>query len=99
MNIEPRPVLTVRGTVSTAALLASAVKSSSGPEPCQRSRTRSNTTTVSLTESPTMVMAAARKIPSMGFSSQAKSPTTSTTSWAIARTAATPKVHLKRKAR
>ena len=31
-----------------------------------------------------MVMAAARKMPSMGFSSQAKRPTTSTTSWAIA---------------
>ena len=46
-----------------------------------------------------MVIAAARKMPSIGFCSQAKRPTTSTTSWAIATTAATPKVHLKRTAR
>ena len=60
---------------------------------------RSKTTTVSLTDRPMIVIAAARKMPSIGLSSQAKRPTTSITSWAIATTAATPKVHLKRMAR
>ena len=46
-----------------------------------------------------MVSAAARKTPSIGLPSQAKRPTTSTTSWNIASTAATPKVHLNRIAR
>ena len=75
------------------------MKFSSGLEPHQRSRMRSKTTTVSLTDRPTIVIAAARKMPSIGFCSQAKRPTTRITSCAIASTAATPKVHLKRMAR
>ena len=67
--------------------------------PYQRSRMRSKTTTVSLTDRPMMVSAAARKMPSIGLSSQAKTPVTITTSWNIAITAAAPNVHLKRNAR
>ena len=45
------------------------------------------------------VSSAARNTPSIGLPSQANTPTRITTSWAIASTAAAPKVHRNRTAR
>jgi hypothetical protein len=95
MNIDPSPVLTVRGMVSSAAWLATFAMSRDG-ERRHSSRIRSKTTTESFTDRPMMVKAAARKMPSMGLPSHAKMPTTMITSWNIASTAEAPIVHLNR---
>ena len=60
---------------------------------------RSIVTTESLTETPMMVSAAARKTPSIGLPSQAKIPTTISTSCSIASTVPAAKVQRKRTAR
>ena len=86
-NIAPSPVFTVRGAVSSTASLTTRL---SGTVRCfaHSSRTRSSVTMLSLTETPMIVSAAARKTPSTGLPSQANTPTTIATSCSIASTAA-----------
>jgi hypothetical protein len=98
MKNAPRPVLMVRGAVATIASLATCAR---GRLRCsdQVSRMRSMVTTESFTDTPMMVSAAARNTPSIGLPSQAKIPTTSTTSCSMASTVPAAIVQRKRSAR
>ena len=88
----------VRGAVCRIALLTTPGSGAVRLAP-QVSRIRSRVTMESLTETPMMVSAAARKMPSIGLPSQANSPTTMSTSCSIASTAAPAKVQRNRTAR
>ncbi len=98
MKNAPRPVLIVRGAVAMIAELTTE-RSGLVRLAAHVSRMRSMVTTESLTDTPMIVRAAARKMPSIGLPSQANRPITRTTSCSIASTVPAAKVHRKRIAR